>query len=192
MQNNYQRIFFALSLNSEKHQELEKNLINSKIQLPPRIIDSSSWHITVYFIGEVSDSKIKELILAAYNRPWPKKFKIVLDHLGAFPDAKNAKLLWYGVSDGKAELYNLVTEISALLYKINLKPADLTEESKPFIPHLTLSRLQKTHDLTSIVNVKFPPVIASINHFSLFRSQIELGPQKYEELASFDLETKFD
>lgn len=188
MRSNYQRIFFAISLNSEKCQEFENNLAYAEIQLPARIVDRSCWHITTNFIGEVIDSKIKELILATYKRQWPKKFDIVLDHLGVFPDAEYAQILWGGISKGKIELSNVAAEISALLNEINLSPVSFETESRAFIPHLTLSRLQEPQDLTSILSIKFSPVTALVNHFSLFRSQIEPGPQKYEELASFDLE----
>lgn len=183
-----QRIFIGIPLSPESGRELAQNLSSSFGEIPARVLDPNSWHITLCFIGAVEDSQIKEIIRTAYKRKWPKKFTFVLDHLGAFPNAQHANILWCGVGQGTIGLKLLAIEVYQLLSDLKVHIKDSGTAS--FNPHLTISRLQRPQDVTDLINTGMRPLVLLVDSFALFRCQVELGPQQYEVLSSIDLEDK--
>ena len=176
------KVFFAVPFSDENRKALQKNLIESEIQLPEREIESSNWHITIFFVGMMDCSKVAPLIQTLSGRSWPRKFEISLNHLGAFPDINRAQVLWWGVGTGKDELHELAQILTNFLQDLGF-----TTDPKSFQGHLTLSRLRQPKDLRKLLNTPLKPVSVSVNRFVLFRSRSEAGFQRYEELASFRL-----
>lgn len=183
-----QRIFIGISITPESRRELEHNLANSFGELPARVLDPNSWHITLSFIGAIEDSRTREIIRTANKRKWPKKFALVLDHLGAFPDPRHAQILWCGVGEGRIGLKQLADEAYQLLKDLKIPVKD--SHPDVFSPHLTISRLQSPQDVTGLINTRMRPQVLPVNSIDIFRSQVELGPQQYEVLASIELEDK--
>lgn len=182
--NNQWRVFIAIPLSFKNREILKLSLLQSVIQLPERIVNPSGWHITIYFIGSLKNSKVLQLVDLLSVKVWPKKFDLILDHLGAFPDAENAQVIWYGISKGQTALYELAEEVSQVLYKLGFEP-----DPRSFSGHLTLCRLQKPRDMSALLKTPVHSVHLPVDRFVLFRSHLELGSQQYEELASFNLES---
>jgi 2'-5' RNA ligase len=176
------RVFFALPIDSESREQLKLSLNHSEIALPPRATIPATWHITLAFIQAIEQSKVEKLIHRASAQTWPEPFVLTLDHLGAFPSGQRAEVLWCGTSEGSSRVEELASELSRMLHEFGLPTA-----RRFSLGHLTLSRLPRPQDVTSLLPKPMRPVRLHVPRFVLFRSDPELGLEYYEELASFNL-----
>jgi 2'-5' RNA ligase len=106
---------------------------------------------------------------------------IRFDRLGAFPRVNRARILWLGVSDGADRLVALAEKVEAASRR-----AGFAAESRPFKPHLTLSRIEPPRAVSDIVS-RHAPIRASMtaDRVSLIRSVLGGGPAKYEIVEDF-------
>lgn len=96
-------------------------------------VEHDNLHITLKFIGEVSQDKIDEIIeyLSLIHF---KPFKLKIQDTGAFPTRKNARVIWVGA---KGDILPLVDTIETELGRLNFKRDDR------FHPHITIARVKK-------------------------------------------------
>ncbi len=108
-------------------------------------------------------------------------FSISIGELGAFPNAKRARVLWVDVA-APQELNNLQRGIEAQTTRLGYAPED-----RPFTPHLTLGRVNRiasASDFTRIANVLqqthigFIDVV-EVNSLKLFKSDLHPGGSVY-------------
>ena len=96
-------------------------------------------HITLLFLGEVSDSKadvIKNRLREIKFEPFEVKFK----GIGYFPPRGNVRVVWVGVSEGVGELRKLADEVYAKLKKLGFR------RDKEFAAHVTVARVKRKVD----------------------------------------------
>src|SRR5262245_50717195 len=73
-------------------------------------------HITLLFLGEVDDRELASVCRAVADAVKREPvFKLRVNGVGAFPNARRPKTLWAGVTDGAAELARLHGLIEASL-----------------------------------------------------------------------------
>jgi 2'-5' RNA ligase len=130
------RLFIAISCPpSGKIADLLKELQILALQSGGeiRVVAENNLHITLKFLGPVSPSSISPIAaamdqLALNTRP----FNLALAGAGIFKDA-----FWLGVSpcDALNELASIINQ--------KLAPLGFTPETRPFIPHLTLARINR-------------------------------------------------
>jgi 2'-5' RNA ligase len=106
--------------------------------------DGVSWvkpdnlHYTLRFIGEVGDDgarRVGEAARAAANgRP---AFDAVPGGIGAFPNPRQARVLWLGLAEGAAPLVELAGALEDELAK-----RGFDRERRRFSAHLTLGRVR--------------------------------------------------
>lgn len=105
-------------------------------------------HITIKFMGDCSPDLIRNLNVELESRLTGfGKFNILIGGYGAFPGAKNARVLWVkteSVSEKLIEVCNLVNSATS-------KMGILKEIRKP-TPHITIARIRDpiTLDLSEI------------------------------------------
>jgi len=107
------------------------------------------WHITLAFLGEVTDWKTEELgerLERAAKRQKP--FELQLRGAGAFPGVPDARVLYAGVRDDTESLKHL-----SMTTKAAANRAGVTVEGRKFTPHLTLARLRRPIDATRWVRI---------------------------------------
>lgn len=101
-----------------------------------------NWHITIVFLGEKEESEIPELWnnvkLACKDA---KPFEIRIENVGAFPDNREARILWFGVQKSNA-LLQLQNKIELAL-EVN--------RSQEYIPHMTFGRLRNMKSVWDII-----------------------------------------
>jgi RNA 2',3'-cyclic 3'-phosphodiesterase len=105
-------------------------------------------HLTLKFLGEISDSKAAEVraALAEVIKPI-RPFPLVLKGTGAFPpNSKFIRVLWAGVFE-QPTLMNLHREIDFAMSRLAFIP-----ESHPFHPHLTLGRVRTALRLHEVLD----------------------------------------
>src|ERR1044071_533091 len=131
------RLFIGVFLPSEVSSHLAARLRASPPLPQLKWIDPSSLHVTLKLIGQAPDentSIFQSVLDRVAGRH--KTFKIWCEGGGVFPNQKNPRVFWTGLS-GEVELLkrvagNLEQEFSQLGFP---------PENRRFSPHLTLARV---------------------------------------------------
>lgn len=136
------RSFIAIELPQFVLNRLEAEIDRLKINTPNRAIRwarSQSIHLTLKFLGDISDiqiEKTKKALIDISARFQP--FMLEIGGLGAFPNIERPRVLWVGVADLEGRLVELHTALEAGCAELGYK-----SEGRPFKPHLTLGRLRR-------------------------------------------------
>lgn len=142
---------------------------------------ATSFHLTLKFLGEVSDEKVPEIKEKLAQISF-KKFNLELRDAGFFTDRNgHIRVIWVGLS-APSELMQLQKEVEIAVGKYG---AIKTEN---FVPHLTLSRVKFANDKDlsrQIKNAKIKRFGMEVEHFSLMQSQLSATGPTYAELAKF-------
>src|SRR5512134_3125603 len=95
-------------------------------------------HLTLKFLGEVPETKVPEIMsaLTAAVRG-TGKFRLAVGGAGAFPNVRNPRVLWVGVSGALENLAALQAAVEGVMVKLGFEPED-----RKFSPHLTLARIK--------------------------------------------------
>jgi 2'-5' RNA ligase len=108
-----------------------------------------AWHITLAFLGEVTDLSLTRLVprleRAAHRH---ESFSLGLSAAGAFPSPARANVLWCGLSGDQRALGDLAASVTAAARRAGAAPPDA---GRRFRPHLTLARCRAPADVRSIV-----------------------------------------
>lgn len=175
------RLFLGIPLSTTTLEEIRARLADEP--LPGRVVPSANWHLTLRFLGSSTPPQQERLLAELRRAPLGRAVGISFEGLGAFPRERRASVLWIGVSRGASELGAVARET-----EIRVRDAGFAAESRPFAPHLTLSRLQPPRDLTELI-ARIPPVgiRETVDSVVLFRSHLGRGPARYEEVERFAL-----
>ncbi|QPC42306.1 RNA 2',3'-cyclic phosphodiesterase [Kaustia mangrovi] len=120
-----------------------------------RWIDRESYHITLRFIGDVSEGTAREVAETLDMIDMPA-FTLKLKGVDTFGGAK-PRTIFAGVAE-HPELRRLQSSQERLFQMIGLKP-----ETRKFTPHVTLARLRD-------------PVVASVESYVMSHSLFESRP----------------
>jgi 2'-5' RNA ligase len=178
------RLFVGIPMVDALREELEAHLAAAfGERMPGRAVPPANWHLTLRFLGATDAARHRRVVEELGRIDPPPPFDLTLAGLGAFPRAGRAKVLWAGVGEGADELRALAASVEAAAVRAGFAP-----ETKPFSPHLTLSRLDPPADLRP--TIERAPVFAGgmrVDEFVLFRSHLGGGPPRYEPLLRFPL-----
>jgi 2'-5' RNA ligase len=187
------RIFIGINIPSEIKKELKKlqNEIAKK-NLPLRLVDLSNLHITLNFLGLLTDREIVNvrhaLELTVPNFP---SFNAKLSDIRFFPSHARVNVVTVIIeSNGKLE--QLQKEIQKELAKFPF----LKLEKREFKPHITIGRVKgkgiKTIDIERIKNLKIEKKEWQIQEIELIQSVLSKSGSKYTILKSFGLKEIYD
>ena len=134
------RAFIAVELSSGLKNELAALETQLKKASPPVVkwVDPNSIHVTLKFLGEISEDSIDELMLAieeAVQGTMP--FQLEVRGVGAFPGLDRPQVLWVGVKGELEKITQLQKKIES-----NTEQLGFPRESRVFSPHLTLGRVR--------------------------------------------------
>lgn len=147
------RLFTAVELNEEVRgaaaallDELHRRVSRAAPRARLTWADPERMHLTVRFIGEVSDEQAARIIGALRTPLDVAYFTLGWHGVGAFPKKGPPRVLWAGIGEGRAELIRAEAEISARLAAIGIPLED-----RPYSPHLTLARVRDAGGLRPAV-----------------------------------------
>ena len=103
-----------------------------------RWVPEENLHLTVWFLGEVSDQRataVLDVLRAPLEVP---AFTLHAAGLGAFPPSGSPRVFWMGVPRGQAELSLLHDEVGA-----RLSPWGFAAEGRSYSAHFTLARVKE-------------------------------------------------
>ncbi|WP_169302151.1 RNA 2',3'-cyclic phosphodiesterase [Aeropyrum pernix] len=115
--------------------------------VPMKTVEDENFHITLRFIGEVSEPVAAEIgeRLASIRF---ERFRIELRGLGAFPRPDRPRVVWVGVGGGAGELRRIRDEVERILTSMGFSP-----EKQEFHPHVTLARIKGARNLPALVKL---------------------------------------
>jgi 2'-5' RNA ligase len=131
------RLFVALPLPDEVRAALAH--AQARLQragLPLRLARAEGLHVTLAFLGEVSEDRVDELgaIIDAAARPG-RPFRLGVGGLGCFPTPHRPRVVWQGLRGEVDRAAALQSRLAA-----GLRQAEFVLDDRPFAPHITLGR----------------------------------------------------
>ena len=134
------RTFIALELD-ESLQRFLGNVIHRLAQQLPSVrwVNPSGIHLTLAFLGELSDEQLsaaKQAADAAAQQITPFEFR--LKELGMFGSQRQPRVIWMGIEESSGNLFRLH---GVLNRELELRGFEI--DSRPFSPHLTLARIKQ-------------------------------------------------
>jgi len=147
--------------------------------------DSSHFHLTLRFIGDVDDVLLRDIEYTLSEITAPS-FNLALKGVGYFPPRAPAKILWVGV-EAEPALMQLRKQIVASVNRLDLKP-----ERRKFVPHITLARFKRGVPETQTVNflsdhALFCTKPFSVSAFHLYSSLLRPEGALHRIEASYSL-----
>jgi 2'-5' RNA ligase len=145
-----------------------------------------AWHITLAFLGQVSDGVLPALCTrlerAAHRHP---SLELSIAGGGAFPAAARATVLWAGLDGDHAALAALAASVAAGARRAGAPSPD---EGRRYRPHLTLARCRAPADVRPLVEA-----MADLRGTTWTASQIQLvrsnlgGQPRFEAMGAWPL-----
>jgi RNA 2',3'-cyclic 3'-phosphodiesterase len=184
------RIFIALDIPGKIRAHMREYMERGRSLAPDaRWARPEGLHVTLKFIGEVSEAKVHE-IKAALSSVKTAPFTVKFEGVGFFPSPKSPRVFWIGVEGGPA-LSQLAGMIDNATHKLGI-----AKEERAFSAHLTLARSGSVpgghHQLKPLASSLQPEAMPGFGtmtarEFFLFQSRPQRGGAKYTKLQRFGL-----
>jgi 2'-5' RNA ligase len=160
-----------------------------------RWVESKNVHLTILFLGDVSPSRLEQLADALReNASTHEPFDLSVRGLGAFPDARKARVIWIGL-DAPPGFSTLVRGVQSTAAKLGF-----ALEERPLSPHLTIGRVGQHATATDLQHVRTALEATSIGlvgtfrveALQVFKSELKPGGPVYTKLYSLPLGKPLD
>ena len=171
------RLFFALWPDDETRLQIVSvadEFRNENV----RLVKSANLHMTLIFLGEVSDFVKKDVLEQAASIK-SRPFNMNFNRVGWW---EKPRIVWLGPS----EVTPAISELLEALYKI-LKKHGIKPEKRRFKPHVTIARKAKQF---SAVDSGYE-ILWRVKQFALVNSTSTESGVEYRVLKSWPL-TKFE
>ncbi len=145
-------------------------------------------HLTLKFLGEVEESQVPEIMAALTNAAQNTGgFRIEIAAAGAFPNQKNARVVWLGISGDRDKLATLQAAVEEAMAGLGME-----REDRDFTPHLTLGRIKEIRSrdawLAALNEMKDIRLTGfEVDHISLMRSELKPSGAVYTEIGKVEL-----
>lgn len=179
------RMFFAVPIEPTpelRHVARQLELLGKSIRAVPR----NQWHVTVKFLGEVSDGLIPPLITSCTELATQIPTATVrLAGIGVFPHLDRPQVVWCGLRHADS-LTGLAQQLESAC-----EPLGIPRERRAFHAHLTLARIKSKPppELRTLVEehaaTDFGAALAS--QLTLYRSDLTPQGPVYTARAEFPL-----
>lgn len=149
-------------------------------------IPEENLHLTLRFIGEVSQDKVLE-IQDHLRTISCESFILSFDGVGVIPRRGPPRVLYVNGVELDGNLRNLQKSVETTISNLGYE----SEEEKGFLPHITIARLNKVSPKLCKAWMErhrgylCDPV--DIEHFSLFKSTLTPSGAFYEEIERYPL-----
>jgi RNA 2',3'-cyclic 3'-phosphodiesterase len=133
------RAFIAITPPTTLQQTVaEVRQVFQRLSLPWRWVTPEQIHLTLRFLGNVSEEAVPSLLQAIEQAAQGQTaFALRARALGCFPHPARPRVLWVGLDDPSQALERLNEHLTVALTPLGFPP-----ENRPFHPHLTLARVQ--------------------------------------------------
>ncbi len=184
------RVFVGINLSQDikkKIVDLQKEIseIFSKISIPK----IENIHLTLKFLGEISEEQCKEFGQNLETILSDKKsFSLQIQNFGVFPNIFHPKILWIGVEKNNY-LLEIQKDIESLASKFDVAP------EKNFKEHITIARNKNKINIESFKQLyeKFKDVVwgnIMVNKIYIIESKLKPAGAEYNILKTITLGEK--
>ena len=189
LQDSNMRAFIAIKLPEDVLSELPR--VQDRLR---RSGVEASWvrpggiHLTLKFLGEVDESQQGEIFDALQKAAAGiSRFRIAVAGAGAFPNSRNARVIWIGITGDLAPLATLHAAIEEAMAGLGFK-----REDRKFTPHLTLARIRQGRSQsklqTTLEEIKDTSLSAfEVAGVSFMKSDLQPSGSVYTELGRVEL-----
>ena len=141
-------------------------------------------HLTLKFLGEISDAQTKQVVEALAQIGPFEPFSVEVKGFGFFPQAHRPHIFWAGVAAPPA-LADLAARIESRMEKIGF-----AREDRAFAPHLTLARFQVPRPQPALEAAIAGRATTSLGKFEaseffLFESKLLPQGAQYQKVMRF-------
>lgn len=179
-----ERLFLAAALDEDTRNLLAAHLREHEGRgLPGRVVAPPGWHITLRFLGWTTDVQRDHILRDIAESDLPAPFGARFGAFGAFPKPRRAGVLWVGLDRGIEALTAMAAVCEQVARDNGFRP-----EERPFVPHVTLSRIRPHQDVTALLE-RLPPftVAMPVRAITLYRSTLRPGGAVYDVVDTVDL-----
>jgi RNA 2',3'-cyclic 3'-phosphodiesterase len=176
------RIFIALDLSKECVDEIKRiqKILWKKTLFTGKLTESDNLHLTLKFLGEISDSQVEE-IKKRLSEIKLEGFDCELGEIGVF-NKYSIRIIWMKLN-GKG--------IWKLQKEIDEKLSDLFSKEERFMSHIAIARVKNVNDkkgfLDYLKGVKPKKIRFHADRFFLKKSELLTSGPKYEDLKEYNL-----
>ena len=154
-----------------------------------RWVPSENLHLTVWFLGEVSDPRAAAILDALRPPLEAPAFDLEIGGFGAFPPSGPPRVLWIGLTRGREPLERAHDEVGA-----RLQPWGFAPEARAYSAHLTIARIKDPpHGAAraalrqAVAQVPAGPAACRIDRLTVYRSRTSPRGAVYERLLRVPL-----
>jgi 2'-5' RNA ligase len=145
-------------------------------------------HLTLKFLGDIAEPQVEALAAAASHiSGTTPAFTLGVQGVGVFPNVKNPRVIWLGLSDRTDILGKLVQDLEQAFGPLGFPP-----ENRKFTPHLTLGRVRSSRgrealsrSLQAVAIPEFPDF--QVEHLVLYQSTLRPQGALYTPLRKIPL-----
>lgn len=177
--------FLAVDLTAHERHALSRALHDASPgpPVPGKRQPPENWHFTLRFLGEASQVTAEMLMRELDEAIDLEPGRVRCVGLGVFPRPGKASVLYVRVEDTSDLLSRLAARCESAARDVGFLP-----EERPFVPHLTLSRLRPAQDLRSLLDSfgEFSVHVA-VSSVTLFRTRRARSRLWYEAIDTVPL-----
>ncbi len=147
-------------------------------------------HLTMKFLGDIDENQLQNLTEAveATARQFAK-FSLKISKTGAFPAAKNARILWLGVADEQG----ILPKLNRVL-ETECEQRGLAKEKRNFKAHLTIARLREPQNSARLVekhlSESFESEEFTVSGITIYESRLQKSGSIYQQVSGFRFKVK--
>ena len=188
LQSETKRIFVGIPVPKDVISRIQ--MLKTLVNAPPddiRWIFGKNLHITLSFLGHISDGNLDEVVNCLAKEVKQSAFDLTISGTGVFPDNNNPRIYWMDIEKGRDELIALQAEIDKSVDHLKQKPG-----IRPYVPHVSIGRsIPKskpwTFDIEHFLNAEYDVVKIAVNHIYLYMSELLPTGARYTMLKDFSL-----
>jgi RNA 2',3'-cyclic 3'-phosphodiesterase len=179
------RLFVAFDLPSGVRDAITKITASLRPESPgARWSAPEAMHVTLKFLGQTDDQQLAPVKTALHQISSPESVSLRFRGVGFFPNDGSPRVMWCGV-EASPNLSDLVSAMEG-----SLKPLGFEPETRRYVPHVTLARLNSARNLEKLVRAAAPLKsydfgAARESQFHLYKSVLKKSGSEYKKLATF-------
>lgn len=178
------RLFIALTPPPDVQREVWDAFTPLRARrLPVKWVPPENVHLTLKFLGEVSDERQAEVRGALTSAAQgTKAITLLVRGAGAFPNTRAPRVVWAGIEPDPA------IEILADRVERHMGPLGFPPEGRPFRPHLTLGRAERDArardwaGVGELLDALTVDATALLDGVDLVRSELRRGGSVYHRV----------
>jgi 2'-5' RNA ligase len=179
------RLFVALDLPDAVRRALAELIAQLKPKSrSARWVHPESTHLTLKFLGNTDAQKLDSIRAALAKIHSAQPVELHFRALGFFPNEFKPRVIWTA-AEASPNLFELAAAMEEAF-----EPLGFPRESRAFVPHLTLARINATKGIENLVRAadalkSYDFGSARESEFHLFESTLKRSGAEYKKLATF-------